>query len=124
VNQEVVYIWGDGTSIRDFLYIDDAVRAILLAIENYNNIEPLNIGTGIAKSIRDLVDIFLRVSLFKGKIIWERDKPNGIPFRVMNIDRQKQFLNCNAITRLNDGIIKIWNLNCLNNENFFKTTIT
>ncbi|MBU2529985.1 MAG: NAD-dependent epimerase/dehydratase family protein, partial [Elusimicrobia bacterium] len=103
-NENFVRVWGDGSSVRDFLYIGDAVSAILLAIEKYDNAEPLNIGTGIAASIKNLVDTVIQADSFSGEIIWEKDKPNGIAYRVLKIDKMKKVLNYTPATSLEEGI--------------------
>lgn len=106
-DENYVKVWGDGSSIRDFLYIDDAVKLILLAIERYNDVGPLNIGTGNATSIKSLVDIISKAYSFGGDIIWEKDKPNGIPFRVLKIEKMKGILNFVPQTSLEDGVGEI-----------------
>lgn len=79
--------WGDGTPTREFIHAEDAAEGILLATENFNGEEPVNLGSGEEFSIRELVDIIVQESQFKGSVVWDTSKPNGQPRR--KLDTQK-----------------------------------
>ena len=79
-----VYAWGTGTPTREFLYVEDAVRGILLATERYNSSEPINLGTGSEISISSLTKMIAEVVGFKGDIIWDISKPDGQPRRSLD----------------------------------------
>lgn len=72
---ERVAVWGDGTAQRDFLFVEDAAKAALLAMENVEG--PVNIGSGNVYTIREMVDALTRVSGMEGRVDWDRSKPNG-----------------------------------------------
>ncbi|MER3477410.1 MAG: GDP-fucose synthetase, partial [Leptolyngbya sp. ERB_1_2] len=74
-------VWGDGSPTREFLYVDDAARGIVIATQQYSDADPVNLGTGEEISIRDLITLLCDLMEFKGEIVWETDKPNGQPRR-------------------------------------------
>lgn len=104
-HQEVT-IWGTGEASREFLYVEDAAEAILLATEHYNRKDPINIGNGIEINIRDLVHLIAKLMGFKGTIIWDATKPNGQPRRVLDISKAKEKLDFEAKTPLIWGLKK------------------
>ena len=87
-----VEVWGTGAPTREFLYVEDAARAILLAAERYNKADPVNVGSSEEISIKDLVELIAELTGFEGKIVWDRSKPDGQPRRKLNVDRaEKEF---------------------------------
>ena len=76
-NKEEITMWGTGRATRDFLYVEDAAEAIVLAMEKYNGAEPLNIGSGTESSIKELAEKISHKTDFKGKINWDSTKPEG-----------------------------------------------
>lgn len=98
-----IVVWGDGTATREFLYVDDAAEAILLAADGYNDGEPVNIGSGFEISIRELVEMIVRLTGFHGRIVWDATKPNGQPRRLLNVSRAERF-GFRAKTRFEDGL--------------------
>ena len=82
-----IIVWGTGRATREFLYVDDAARGIILAAEKYNSPEPVNLGAGFEISIKDLVDLVVRLTKFKGDIIWDTTKPDGQPRRSLDTSR-------------------------------------
>ena len=89
---ETVEVWGTGKPTREFLYVDDAARAIFMATERYDKLAPVNIGSSDEISIKDLIELIAELADFKGKIIWDRSKPDGQPRRKLNVERaQKEF---------------------------------
>ena len=90
--KQVVEIWGTGSASREFLYVEDAARAIILAAERYNKPEPVNIGAGQEISIKDLVKIIQKNTGFSGTIHWDTSKPDGQPRRCLVTSRaEKEF---------------------------------
>jgi len=86
-----IEVWGTGKPIREFIYVEDCADAIVLAAEKYNDFTcPLNIGTGIGTSIRELVESINRVTHYRGKIHWNADKPDGARMKVLDVTRMKQ----------------------------------
>jgi len=92
VNQKKskVTVWGTGKASREFLYVDDAARGIVLAAIKYNKPEPVNLGSSYEIKIKDLVKLIARLSNYRGAIIWDNTKPDGQPRRKLNISRAKK----------------------------------
>lgn len=86
-----IELWGDGTPTREFLHADDAAEGILLATENYNEPEPVNIGAGFEISIKDLVGLIAGTMGYNGAIKWDNTKPNGQPRRRLDVTKAKRF---------------------------------
>ena len=90
--KQVVEIWGTGSASREFLYVEDAARAIILATEKYNKPDPVNLGAGQEISIKDLVKIIQKYTGFTGTIHWDTSKPDGQPRRCLVTSRaEKEF---------------------------------
>jgi len=88
----VVEVWGTGVASREFLYVEDAARAVVLATERYNKPDPVNFGAGQEISIKDLVKIIQKHTGFTGKIHWDTTKPDGQPRRCLVTSRaEKEF---------------------------------
>ena len=81
--------WGDGSPLREFLYIDDMAEACYICMNEYNDPEIINIGTGSDITIKELTEIIANVIDYRGEIIWDTSKPNGTPRKVMNVDKLK-----------------------------------
>jgi GDP-L-fucose synthase len=79
-----VKLWGDGSAFREFLHVDDLAKACLLLLENYNEDEPINVGSASDISIRELALLVARIVEFKGEIIWDLSKPNGTPKKLLD----------------------------------------
>ncbi|VVB60012.1 GDP-L-fucose synthase [uncultured archaeon] len=103
-NENEIVVWGTGKPSRDFLYVKDCAEALVLAAEVYNKPEPMNIGTGVEVSIKDLVSIIAKHTGFKGKIIWDATKPDGQPRRCLNTSRAKKELGFFTKTSFEDGL--------------------
>ena len=80
-------MWGTGSATREFLYVEDAAEAIVLAAERYDGAEPVNLGAGQEISIRDLVGLIARLTGFTGRIVWDASKPDGQPRRMLDTSR-------------------------------------
>ncbi|MCL0062480.1 GDP-L-fucose synthase, partial [Thermodesulfovibrionales bacterium] len=101
-----IVVWGDGSPTREFLYVEDAARAILLATERYNKGEPVNIGAGFEISIKDLVELLAELTAFEGEIVWDTSKPNGQPRRKLDTSRAKREFGFEAKIDLETGLKK------------------
>jgi GDP-L-fucose synthase len=86
-----IVVWGDGSPTREFLYVRDAARAIVLAAERYDDARPVNIGSGMEISIRELVEKIAEFTGFDGRIEWDASQPNGQPRRCLDTSRAMQF---------------------------------
>jgi len=101
-----VTLWGTGAATREFLYVDDAARAIVLALRQYEHGEPLNIGTGSSISIKALAELIGQLMGWQGEIKWDRDRPDGQPRRQLDVTRARTLLGWRAATPLEDGLGK------------------
>lgn len=99
-----ITVWGTGKATREFLYVEDAARAIVLATERYNKSEPVNIGAGFEISIKELVDLITELTDFKGKIIWDATKPDGQPRRRLDVSRAEREFGFRAKMRFEEGL--------------------
>lgn len=104
-SREIV-LWGDGLPTREFLYVEDAAEAILLATEHYDGSEPVNLGTGEEITIRDLATMIAAELGYTGEIVWDRTKPNGQPRRCLDVSRAQQMFGFRAAHSLREGIAK------------------
>jgi GDP-L-fucose synthase len=101
-----VTVWGTGRATREFLYVEDAAEAIVMASEKYNKSDPVNIGAGFEISIKDLVDIIVELTGFEGKILWDKTKPDGQPRRCLDTSRAKKEFGFVAKTEFRTGLKK------------------
>ena len=97
-------VWGDGSPTREFLYVEDAATAIVTAAEKYNGPEPVNLGSGYEISIKDLAELIVRLTGFKGKLVWQTDKPNGQPRRGLDVTRAKEYFGWQAQVPFEEGM--------------------
>ena len=103
-NKREVVVWGTGKASREFLYVKDAARGIILATEKYNKPEPVNIGAGFEIKIKDLVELIAELTGFKGEIKWDTTKPDGQPRRCLDTLRAKKEFGFEAKTDFKDGL--------------------
>jgi len=89
-NRLEVEVWGTGKARREFLYIEDAARAIVLAAIKHNDAGPVNIGSSFEIKIKDLVKIIAELTGYKGKIVWDATKPDGQPRRKLDVSKAKK----------------------------------
>lgn len=101
-----ITVWGTGKPTREFLYVEDAARAIVLAAEKYNKSEPVNIGAGFEISIKELVDLMVELIGFKGKILWDTTKPDGQPRRCLDVSRAEKEFGFRAKIEFEEGLNK------------------
>jgi GDP-L-fucose synthase len=99
-----IEVWGDGSPTREFLYVRDAAEAIVLAAEHYNDSEPVNLGSGVEISIRDLAALIAELVGFKGEIRYDPSKPNGQPRRQVDVTRARQRFGFQASTSFREGL--------------------
>jgi GDP-L-fucose synthase len=101
-----VVLWGDGTPSREFLYVEDLVDGLLLAAERYDAPEPVNLGTGVETTIREVAELIAEATGFGGKITWDTSMPNGQPRRNLDASRARELFGFEATTALRDGIAR------------------
>jgi GDP-L-fucose synthase len=99
-----VTLWGTGSPSREFLYVDDAARGLILAAERLSSSDPVNIGTGIETRIKDLAETIHRLSGFEGEIVWDTSMPDGQPTRYLDVSRARELFGFEAETPLEEGL--------------------
>lgn len=101
-----IVAWGSGSPSREFLYVADAAKAIVLATEKYNKSEPVNIGAGMEITIRDLLHLIAELCGFEGEIVWDRSKPDGQPRRSLDTSLAQQEFGFQATTNFREGLYR------------------
>jgi GDP-L-fucose synthase len=99
-----VVVWGTGVASREFLYVEDCARGIVMATNGHDGPEPVNLGAGYEITIRDLAAKIQRLVGFQGEIVWDHSKPNGQPRRCLNIDRAAELFGFRAQVGFDDGL--------------------
>ena len=97
-------MWGTGSATREFIYLEDAAEAIVLASERYDGAEPVNVGAGQEISIKDLVGLIAKLTGFKGRIVWDATKPDGQPRRMLDTSRATRCFGFVAKTSFEEGL--------------------
>jgi GDP-L-fucose synthase len=101
-----VRVWGTGAASREFLYVEDCARAIVLATERYDRPDPVNLGAGREITIRDLVALIADFTGFRGDIVWDPTKPDGQPRRCLDVSRAEREFAFRATTDFAEGLRK------------------
>lgn len=101
-----ITVWGDGSASREFLYVEDAARGIALATAAYDGDLPVNLGSGMEITIRDLVTEIASACAFTGEILWDATKPNGQPRRCLDTTRARDLFGFRATTGFADGLAR------------------
>ena len=107
--KDKVTLWGDGSAMREFLYVDDLAEAAFKCMLRYDSEDIINVGTGKDITIKDLAETIADVVGFKGEIVWDTSKPNGTPRKVLNVDKIKS-LGWKPKVSLREGIQKTYDL--------------
>jgi GDP-L-fucose synthase len=102
-SQEIV-LWGTGKPTREFLYVDDAADAILLAAERYDGSDPVNIGCGREISIKDLAVLIAKLTNFTGRLVWDSTNPDGQPRSCLDVSKAEALFGFRAPTPFEDGL--------------------
>ena len=103
-NEKFISVWGDGTPTRDFLFVEDAARGLVRAAEKYDKTNPINLGTGVEVSIKDLVDLIMKVMNVNVKIKWDTNMPNGQPRRCVSTEKAFNEIGFRPQVTLEDGL--------------------
>jgi GDP-L-fucose synthase len=99
-----VVLWGDGSPSREFLFVEDCAEGLALAAERYDGAEPVNLGTGVETTIRDLAETIADLTGFEGEIVWDTSMPNGQPRRSLDASRAAERFGFRARTSLREGL--------------------
>lgn len=106
LNQGHLELWGTGNASREFLYVEDAAEAIVLATQNYDGAEPVNIGAGFEITIRELAHKICKIMDFNGTMNWNHTKPDGQPRRCLDVSRAEKEFGFKAKTNFEEGLRK------------------
>jgi GDP-L-fucose synthase len=101
---DAIEVWGTGSASREFLYVDDAAEGILLAAEHYDGPDPVNLGANREMPIRELVELIVELTEFKGEIRWDTSKPDGQPRRSIDATRARELFGFEATTDFREGL--------------------
>jgi len=101
-----IVVWGDGLATREFLYVDDAARGILLAAERYDRPAPVNLGAGFEISIRDLATLLAELTGYRGRLVFDASKPNGQRRRSADVSRAKLEFGFEAAMGFREGLAR------------------
>ncbi|MFG0212413.1 GDP-L-fucose synthase family protein [Brevibacillus porteri] len=104
--EKKIVLWGSGSVTREFIYVEDAAQAIIAATQDYDQSEPVNIGSGHEISIKNLAEIIRQLSGFNGEIEWDKTKPDGQPRRLLDVTKAKERFGFVAQTSLLAGLEK------------------
>jgi GDP-L-fucose synthase len=112
--ERTVTCWGTGSASREFLYVEDAAEAIVLAAERYNKPDPVNIGSASEITIRELAELLRKLTGFEGELIWDATQPDGQPRRRLDVSRADREFGFLAKTSLAEGLRQTieWYQNC------------
>jgi GDP-L-fucose synthase len=99
-----IVVWGTGNASREFLYVEDAAEAIVLASERYDGGEPVNVGSGREVTTRELVSLIAGLAGFQGRIVWDTGKPDGQPRRCLDVSKAERLFDFRARTPLEEGL--------------------
>jgi GDP-L-fucose synthase len=105
-SRDEVVLWGDGSPTREFLFVDDCADGLLLAASRYDGGDPVNLGTGVETSIRELAELIAELTGFEGELTWDTSMPNGQPRRQLDASRAEQLFGFRARTPLRDGLAR------------------
>lgn len=103
-NESRITVWGTGKPSREFLYVEDAAEAIILATERYDKSDPINIGAGFEITIKDLIELIIKLTGFKGEIVWDTSKPDGQPRRMLDTSKAEEAFGFKAKTSFKEGL--------------------
>jgi len=104
--KDEIVVWGTGKASREFLYVKDCARAIVLATERYNKPDPVNIGAGFEITIKDLVSLITKLIGFDGRVVWDHTKPDGQPRRMLDTSKAAREFAFRAETDFEEGLKK------------------
>jgi GDP-L-fucose synthase len=99
-----VVLWGTGNPSREFLYVDDAARALLLAAERLDTSDPVNVGTGQETKIADLAAMIQGITGYEGEVVWDTSRPDGQPTRYLDVTRARELMGFEAEVPLDEGL--------------------
>ena len=107
-NLPEVVVWGTGKPVREWLYVDDGAEALIRALDINYYVDPINIGIGRGISIKYLAQLIKRIVGYKGKLIFDKTKPDGAPYKVMDVSLCRKIFRWLPKTELTEGVEKTY----------------
>lgn len=111
-------VWGDGSELRDLLYVDDFIDALLLIMEKQDTHDVLNVGSNTVYSVNDVLSVMMKEVNYDAPIEYVKGKPSMIPVRRIDSNKIKQTLGWESKTSLSEGLVKTYNWYLKNKEEF------
>lgn len=102
--KDKIIVWGTGKASREFLYVEDAAKGIVLAAEKYDQSDPINLGSGMEISIKELVELIVELTGFQGQVVWDVSKPDGQPRRCLDVTKAQEKFGFKANTPFREGL--------------------
>jgi GDP-L-fucose synthase len=99
-------VWGDGRATREFLYVDDAARGLVLAAERYDAAAPVNLATGVEVSVRELATLLAELTGYRGRLVFDAARPSGQQRRSADVSRARAAFDFTARVSLRDGLTR------------------
>jgi GDP-L-fucose synthase len=115
-NKDFVEVWGSGKVTREFLYVEDGAEGIILATEKYDKSDPINLGSGMEISIKDLAELLCKLMDYKGEIRWDSSKPDGQPRRLLDVSKAEKEFGFKAKMNFEEGLKNTINFYLENNS--------
>lgn len=106
LKKKIIKLWGTGEPIREFIFVEDAVEILLKIVRKYNSITPINAGTGKGHKVKDIAKILSNIYGFKGKIVWDRNKPDGQKQKILDNNYLKKKFFWSPKTNIYNGLLK------------------
>ena len=103
-----VVVWGSGSPVRDFIYVDDVAESFVLALDRHHEELPINVSSGVGVTIKDTVEMIKKVVGFRGELEWDRTKPDGHQVKIFDVTRMKSILHFKPSVDLQEGIEKTY----------------
>ena len=104
LSQPFIEVWGTGSASREFLFVEDAAEGLFLAAQNYDKGDPVNLGSGMEITIRQLVETLCRLMGYTGEVRWDNTKPDGQPRRCLDVSRAEREFGFKAKTGFEEGL--------------------
>jgi len=104
LTQDKLEVWGDGTPRRDFIYVDDFASGVVLAAEKLDQATPINLGSREETSIKNLVELIVKLTNFQGEVIYDKTKPKGQPRRSVDVSQARKIFGFRPQWKLEKGL--------------------
>lgn len=107
-NEPSITVWGSGSPVRDFVYVEDVADSLVVALEKHHEEAPINVSSGMGVSIKELTELVRDTVGYEGEIIWDKSKPDGHPVKIFDVTRMKSVLGFEPKVQLKEGLAKTY----------------